>query len=46
VVHEQLMPAARRLAERITMVPDASVRMNKAVIMMGLMAAGRTADAA
>ena len=40
VVHEQLMPAARRLAERIAMVPEASVRMNNAVIMMGLMAAG------
>ena len=40
VAHEQLMPAARKLAERIAMVPEASVRMNKAVIMMGLMAAG------
>jgi enoyl-CoA hydratase len=40
VPHEQLMPAARRLAERIAMVPEASVRMNKAVTMQGLEAAG------
>ena len=40
VPHEELVPAARRLAERIAMVPEASVRMNKAVTMQGLEAAG------
>lgn len=40
VPHDELMPAARRLAERIARVPEASVRMNKAVTTMGLMASG------
>jgi enoyl-CoA hydratase len=40
VAHDQLIPHARRLAERIAMVPEASVRMNKAVTMRGLQASG------
>jgi enoyl-CoA hydratase/carnithine racemase len=40
VPHDELMPRARELAERIAMVPEASVRMNKAVAMMGLQASG------
>ncbi len=40
VAHEQLIPHARRLAERIAMVPEASVRMNKAITMRGLQASG------
>jgi enoyl-CoA hydratase len=40
VPHEELLPRARRLAERIALVPEASVRLNKAVTMRGLQAAG------
>ena len=40
VPHDQLIPHARRLAERIAMVPEASVRMNKAITMRGLQTAG------
>jgi enoyl-CoA hydratase/carnithine racemase len=40
VPHDQLLPAARRLAERIAMVPEPSVRLNKQVTMYGLLAAG------
>ena len=40
VPHDQLMPAARRLAERIAMVPEPSVRLNKQVTTYGLLAAG------
>ena len=40
VPHDQLIPHARRLAERIAMVPEASVRMNKAITMRGLQASG------
>ena len=40
VKHEHLMEAARSLAARIALVPEASVRMNKAITMSGLMAAG------
>jgi enoyl-CoA hydratase/carnithine racemase len=40
VAHEQLIPTARRLAERIAMVPEASVRLNKAITMRGLQASG------
>src|SRR4029077_7522543 len=39
VPHDQLLPRARRLAERIAMVPEASVRLNKAITMRGLQAA-------
>jgi hypothetical protein len=34
------MPTARRLGERIAMVPEASVRMNKAITMRGLQSSG------
>lgn len=40
VPHDQLLQRARRLAERIAMVPEASVRLNKAITMRGLQAAG------
>jgi enoyl-CoA hydratase len=40
VPHDQLIPHTRRLAERIAMVPEASVRLNKAITMRGLQAAG------
>lgn len=40
---DELMPAARRLAERIAMVPEPSVRMNKQVTAHGLLAAGMAA---
>jgi enoyl-CoA hydratase len=40
VPHDKLIPHARRLAERIAMVPEASVRMNKAITMRGLQSAG------
>ncbi|MGH3242444.1 MAG: enoyl-CoA hydratase/isomerase family protein [Spirillospora sp.] len=36
----ELLPAARRLAGRIAQVPAASVRLNKAITMQGLRAAG------
>ena len=37
---DQLLPKARALAERIARVPEASVRMNKAVTCYGLLAMG------
>jgi enoyl-CoA hydratase len=37
---DQLMDRARALARRIAMVPEPSIRINKAVTMMGLHAAG------
>jgi enoyl-CoA hydratase/carnithine racemase len=37
---DELMPTARRLAERIALVPEASVRLNKAISMQGLLASG------
>ena len=40
VPHEELMPRALELAKRISLVPEASVRMNKAVTMLGLEIAG------
>lgn len=36
----RLLPRARELAQRISMVPEASVRLNKAITMRGLLAAG------
>src|SRR5262249_48965538 len=36
VPHDQLMDAARALAKRICLVPEPSVRLNKAVTMMGM----------
>jgi enoyl-CoA hydratase/carnithine racemase len=40
VPHEELMPRALSLAKRIALVPEASVRLNKAVTMLGLETAG------
>jgi enoyl-CoA hydratase/carnithine racemase len=40
VPHDQLMDAARALARRIALVPEPSVRLNKAVAMLGIQAAG------
>ena len=40
VPHEELMPRVRKLAERIAMVPEASVRLNKAITCYGLEAMG------
>lgn len=40
VPHEELMVRSRALARRIALVPEASVRMNKATSMLGLMASG------
>ncbi|MFN8555835.1 MAG: enoyl-CoA hydratase/isomerase family protein [Dehalococcoidia bacterium] len=40
VPHDELMPTARRLAERIAMVPEPSVRLNKHVTTYGLLASG------
>ncbi|HZQ35554.1 MAG TPA: enoyl-CoA hydratase/isomerase family protein, partial [Dehalococcoidia bacterium] len=41
--HDELLPAARRLAERIALVPEPSVRLNKQVTAHGLLAAGISA---
>jgi len=40
VPHDELMPRARSLAERIALVPEPSVRLNKAIAMQGIQAAG------
>lgn len=40
VPHDDLIPRARALARRIAMVPEASVRLNKATSMLGLLASG------
>ena len=40
VPHEQLMSAARALAHRIALVPEPSVRLNKAATMLSMQAAG------
>ena len=40
VPHAELMDRARALAKRIALVPEPSVRLNKAVAMMGMQAAG------
>jgi len=40
VPHDQLMDATRALAKRIALVPEPSVRLNKAITMMGMQAAG------
>ena len=40
VPHEELMPRARELARRIALVPEPSVRLNKAITMQGMQAAG------
>src|SRR5579862_4249811 len=40
VPHDQLMETARALAKRIALVPEPAVRLNKAVTMLGIQAAG------
>jgi enoyl-CoA hydratase/carnithine racemase len=40
VPHDKLMDTARALAKRIALVPEPSVRLNKAVTMLGIQAAG------
>src|ERR1700736_5496 len=40
VPHAQLLEAARALARRIALVPEPSVRLNKAIAMQGIQAAG------
>lgn len=40
VPHDELLPTARRLAERIARVPEPSVRLNKQVTTYGLLSAG------
>ena len=40
VPHDQLMERTRELAKRIALVPEPSVRLNKAITMMGMQAAG------
>src|SRR5262245_30399562 len=40
VPHDQLMDVTRALAKRIALVPEPSVRLNKAITMMGMQAAG------
>ena len=40
VPHDELIPSVRKLAERIAMVPEASVRLNKAITCYGLEAMG------
>jgi enoyl-CoA hydratase len=40
VPHDDLMRRTRELAGRIAMVPEASVRMNKNITMLGLLSAG------
>ncbi len=40
VPHEELMPRVRALAKRIALVPEPSVRLNKAIAMLGIQAAG------
>jgi len=40
VPHDELMPRARALAERIALVPEPSIRLNKAIAMQGIQASG------
>src|SRR6202167_4910071 len=40
VPHDELMPRARALAERIALVPEPSIRLNKAIAMLGIQASG------
>jgi enoyl-CoA hydratase/carnithine racemase len=42
VPHDELMPRVRALAERIALVPEPSIRLNKAIAMKGIQAAGLT----
>src|SRR2546427_11174944 len=40
VPHEDLIPRAEALAHRIAMVPEASVRLNRAITLQGLLSSG------
>src|SRR6202034_4670480 len=40
VPHDELMPRARALAARIAVVPEPSIRLNKAIAMQGIQASG------
>jgi len=40
VPHDELMPRAKALAKRIALVPEPSIRLNKAIAMQGMLAAG------
>jgi enoyl-CoA hydratase len=40
VPHDQLMDVTRAMAKRIALVPEPSVRLNKAITMLGIQAAG------
>jgi enoyl-CoA hydratase/carnithine racemase len=40
VAHDALMDTARALAQRIALVPEPAVRLNKAITMLGIQAAG------
>ena len=40
VPHDELMPRTRALAKRIALVPEPSIRLNKAIAMLGLQASG------
>jgi enoyl-CoA hydratase len=40
VPHDELMPCARALAKRIALVPEPSIRLNKAIAMQGIQASG------
>jgi enoyl-CoA hydratase/carnithine racemase len=40
VPHDELMPRARAIAKRIALVPEPSIRLNKAIAMQGIQAAG------
>ncbi len=40
VPHDELMPRARALAQRIALVPEPSIRLNKSIAMLGMQASG------
>ncbi len=40
VAHDQLMQRSRELAQRLALVPEPSLRLNKAISMLGLQASG------
>jgi enoyl-CoA hydratase len=40
VPHDELIPRARALAQRIALVPEPSIRLNKAIAMQGMQASG------
>lgn len=40
VPHDELMTAARALAKRLALVPEPALRLNKAIAMEGIQAAG------